>query len=145
MPIKRIYHHCEKWEEVPAGMWRLVSGAERSDLLAKAIEFTGNAKLYGGWMMRALEAWPFSCENSLSCVDMNRQAWIGHAATCLAINCPEDITREAWRYLTKQQQDDANAMADLAIGEWEMRHEVKYFGASQLEFFRREEICLKSA
>jgi hypothetical protein len=136
MKLDRIYHHYSKWEEVPAGMWRLVTGAEHDDLLAKAIKFTGDASLYGSWMLIALDRWPFSCEQNLSCPSMNRQAWIGHAATCLAINCPEAITREAWRFLSVKQQDDANAKADEAILEWENRHSI---GSPE-----ENDLCLKS-
>ena len=78
--LKRIYHPYHKWEEHKAGMWRNVQGTEREKFLKEAIEFTGNAELYGKWMMKVVEEWPFSCEHNLSCLDMNRQAWIGHAA-----------------------------------------------------------------
>lgn len=117
--IKRVYHHFSKWEEHKAGMWRTITGEEKRALLDKAIEFTGNTELYGEWMLKVTVRWPFSCEHNLTCTDMNRQAWIGHAATCLAINCPEEITREAWHHLTQQQQDEANVKADEAIASWE--------------------------
>lgn len=100
-------------------MWKTILGEKCEELLKKAIEFTGNAELYGFYMFRIIREWPFSCEHNLSCEDMNRQAWIGHAACCLAIACPEDITRLAWHTLTQKQQDDANHQADLAISKWE--------------------------
>lgn len=113
--IKRVYLPYWLWEEWTNGMWRNVYGNERTELLSKAITFTGNAKLYGQWMLQAVEQWPYSCLHNLTCLEMNRQAWIGHAATCLAINCPEDITRLAWHELTQKQQDEANYKADYAI------------------------------
>lgn len=117
--MNRIYFPYWLWEEYHCGMWRNVFGEERKPLLDKAIEFTGNAKLYGQFMMKAIKQWPYSCIHNLSCIAMNRQAWIGHAACCIAIDCPEDITRLAWHQLTKQQQDKANAKADRAISKWE--------------------------
>lgn len=133
MKMERIYHSHEKWEEYPAGLWRSVYGEERDSLLKRAIEFTGDAELYGSFMLRIIREWPFSCEHNLTCEEMNRQAWIGHAACCLAIECPEDITRLAWHQLTKQQQDDANKKADEAIKQWEIEHCQK--NTSQLTFF----------
>jgi hypothetical protein len=50
---------------------------------------------------------------------MNRQAYIGHAAACIAIGSPEYITRLAWHQLTNDQQDKANNKADIAIKTWE--------------------------
>jgi len=103
-------------------MWRLTKGREREDLLKRAIKFTGNANLYGSWMIKVLDKWPCSCEHNLSDITMNRQAWIGHAACCLAIGCSEEITRLAWHHLTQRQQDEANAMADKAIVKWEKEY-----------------------
>jgi hypothetical protein len=123
--LSQIFHNYNDWEEFHAGMWRHVGGSERLEYLNKAIEFTGDAELYGSWMMRVVDEWPISCEQNLTCSSLNRQAWIGHAACCLAIGCPEDITRAAWRFLSQKQQDEANAMADKAIAEWERRHKEK--------------------
>jgi hypothetical protein len=113
--MNRIYHPHDVLEEHKHGMWKTILGAERERLLAQAIEFTGNAQRYGTYMMRVVREWRYSCEHNLTCSDMNRQAWVGHAACCLALGCPEDITRCAWHCLTQQQQDEANAQADKAI------------------------------
>ena len=119
--MKRVYHNYRDWEEYHAGMWRILHGDEAKEYLDKAIAFTGDAELYGEWMLRVIEAWPISCEQHLTARSMNRQAWVGHAACCLAIGCPEEITRLAWHQLTQQQQDEANAKADAAIVAWEVR------------------------
>jgi hypothetical protein len=113
--MSRIYHPHHMLEEHKHGMWKTILGSERERLLQEAIAFTGNAPLYGQYMRRVAVEWKWSCEHNLTCEDMNRQAWIGHAATCLALGCPEDITRAAWHCLTQQQQDEANAQADSAI------------------------------
>lgn len=120
--MQRIYHPFTLWEDWKSGMWRYTSETEKADYLQKAIEFTGNAQLYGSYMLKVLDQWPYACEHNLSNKAINRQAWIGHAACCLAINCPEDITRLAWHQLTQEQQDAANAQADMAIQIWEKNH-----------------------
>lgn len=126
MKRRRKYHPYTLWEDYKFGMWRIVGrGPERDDLLQKAISFTGNAELYGSWMMKVIQYWPKSCEHNLTDTSINRRAWVGHAACCMAINCPEDITREAWGNLTEQQRIEANAMADLAISTWEHRASKK--------------------
>jgi hypothetical protein len=120
--VKRIWHPYTAWEEVAAGMWASVGGSERKRLLAEAITFTGDHERYGSYMLQVLNAWPISCEHNLSDIGQNRKAWIGHAACCLAIGCPEDITREAWGYLTEEQRVSANRRAAEAISVWEGRH-----------------------
>lgn len=117
--MERIYHPYHVWEDWKNGMWRKVSGQEERDFLEKAIEFTGNHELYGHWMMQVVNTWPIACEHNLTDLTQNRKAWIGHAAVSLAINCPEHVTRSAWGFLTKKQQDDANMVAERAIEAWE--------------------------
>lgn len=104
-------------------MWRIAPKPERETLLPLAVTFTGDAELYGSYMLKVLEQWPLTCEQNLSDMHQNRKAWIGHAACCLAIGCPEDVTRAAWGLLTEQQQIDANAKAQTAIELWETKYE----------------------
>ena len=120
--MKRIYHPYTKWECFKAGMWRAVSNRRREFYLKKAVEFTGNAELYGSFMLKVIDQWPFTCEHHLTETGSNRKAFIGHAAVALAFSCPEDITRQAWGKLSLQQQDDANEQARIAIEIWEHRH-----------------------
>jgi len=114
---KRVYHPFHEWEEVEANMWGEVKN--RSAYLKKSIAFTSDHKKYGRFMLRVINEWPISCENALTDKNLNRRAWIGHAATALALACPEDITREAWGHLTNEQRTLANREADRAISIWE--------------------------
>lgn len=98
-------------------MWADVDNVEY--FLEKAVEFTGNHKLYGKWMIEVVKNWKYSCEHNLSNTTQNRQAWIGHAACALAFQCPEDIVRQAWWLLTDKQRELANKEADKAIKYWE--------------------------
>lgn len=113
----RIYHPYWLWEEVDANMWGSVNN--RKAFLQWAIDFTGDAALYGRWMLKVAGAWQYSCEHNLSNITQNRRAWIGHAACAMANGCPEDIVRAAWGQLTDQQRIDADAAADVAIAWWE--------------------------
>lgn len=123
--MNRIYHRYEIWEDYKAGMWRVARGEERESLIEKAIAFTGNHIEYGKYMLKVAREWPISCEQNLTDTLQNRKAWIGHAACCMAIGCPEDITRQAWKCLTEKQQCDANDQAQNAIEIWELDHEEK--------------------
>jgi hypothetical protein len=111
------WHPFWKWEEVKHNMWGDVK--PKAKWLNKAVEFTGDHVLYGRWMMKVVELWKYSCEHNLTKTDTNRKAWVGHAAVAMAIQCPEDVVREAWGHLTEQQQTLANHQAQLAIEHWE--------------------------
>lgn len=115
-----IWHPYTAWEEMQFNMWGTVKN--RADWLQQAIDFTGNHELYGSWMRKVVELWPFSCQQNLTKLDTNRKAWIGHAAVALAIQCPEHIVRQAWAFLSDEQQRLANQQAQQAIELWEKEH-----------------------
>ena len=110
----------DAWEEIGFNMWGEV--ANRRLFLQRAEIFTGNHRLYGRYMQRVAVEWPNSCINALTDYNLNRKAWIGHAACALALQCPEDITRQAWGLLTDEQRILANRQADRAIQSWEVRY-----------------------
>jgi hypothetical protein len=114
-----IWHPYWAWEEVSHNMWGDVN--KRGEYLKKAIEFTGDHNLYGSYMIQVADHWKYSCEHNLTKSNINKKAWIGHAAVALAIQCPEDIVREAWGYLSNQQQELANMRAQEAINHWEVK------------------------
>ena len=120
MKLKRIWLPIDTWEEIGHNMWGEV--ANRRLFLQRAEIFTGNHRLYGRYMQRVTVEWPNSCINALTDYNLNRKAWIGHAACALALRCPEDITRQAWGLLTNEQRILANRQADGAIQSWEMRY-----------------------
>lgn len=124
--IERVYHPYWLWEETHTNMWRQVE--DRAEWLQRAIEFTGDARTYGDWMLEVVREWPYSCEHNLTNLTQNRRAWIGHAACALAFNCPEDIVREAWGHLSEMQQRLANRKADEAIEIWEANYAKEKLG-----------------
>lgn len=110
-----IWHPWWLLEEVPSNMWGNVSN--RKTWLDIAILFTGNADLYGEWMMKVADEWKHSCEHNLT-KPGDKRPWIGHAAVAMAMKCPEDIVRAAWGHLSQEQQDAANKKATEAIEYW---------------------------
>ena len=123
--IRKIWHPYTEWEDL--GMWEPCAAKDRKPMVEKAISFTGDHALYGSWMMRVIVEMPKACEHNLTDLNMNRRAWVGHAACYLATGCPEDVTREAWGLLSDKQRELANKQADNAIAKWESEHERKNF------------------
>lgn len=116
MKLKRVYHPYTDWEEIRFNMWGEVEN--KKDWIAKAAQFTSNHVLYGSYMKRVITEWPISCENALTDENINKKAWLGHAACALAFQCPEDIIRLAWGLLTDEQRLLANKEAERAIQDW---------------------------
>lgn len=134
--VKQVWHDVRNWEEVAHNMWGEV--VDSKGALETAIAFTADHKLYGHYMGRVSREWPVSCENALTDPYLNQKAWIGHAAVALAHNIPEDITRQAWSYLTDEQKYLANKEAEREVAAWKMRyvqdHGIHKFMAGQMLF-----------
>lgn len=119
MRMKRVYIPYTEWEDWENGMWNQTAP---EGMIQKAIEFTGNAELYGSWMERVVNEWPRTMLNSLTNPSVNKRAFVGHCAVCLAIGCPEYITRLAWKQLNQEQRDAADEMAEKIISAWFKRY-----------------------
>lgn len=126
--IKRVFHPFDKWED--AGMWRRTAGEERQRLHDTVAAFMADTQAFGAAMIRVVDEWRFSAEANLTTKSINQQAWVGHAACFLAVGSPEDVTRQAWHTLTQEQQDAANAVADIAIAHWRERYIARLKEAS---------------
>lgn len=103
-------------------MWKQVPPHERNGYIEKSAALMIAYQDFESAMKRAVDEWPFSCEAALTAGTMNHQAWIGHAGCAINHNAPEDLTRLAWRSLTKEQQDLANMAADNAIAYWRAKY-----------------------
>lgn len=121
----RVYVPYWEWEDFKNGMWRKVDKLQEESLLAKCIEFTSNWELYGENMYKVSIEWPMTMLNTLSNIHVNRRAFLGHCACQYAINCPEYITRMAWKHLTDKQRIDADAIAQKHINNWVKEYERK--------------------
>lgn len=119
--MSRSYFHFQDREEFTDGMWRIVPTLEREEFIALAADLMRRPQDFEAAMVRAIDEWPKSCEQNLRTPGLNRRAWMGHAGCCLGVRSSEDLTRLAWHTLNPSEQAEANAAADRAIAEWELR------------------------
>lgn len=122
MKFKRVYHHHDAMEEFHSVMWKQIPPEQRDEAVRLSAELMIDAERFKLACIRAIEEWPNSAEANLTASVINHQAWIGHAACCINHGAPEDLTRLAWRTLTKEQQDAANVAADQAIEYWGLNY-----------------------
>lgn len=74
-------------------------------------------------MRMVINAWPISAQQHLSKHWLNRNPWLGQAACNYAVKATEEETRIAWNfYMSKEEQDSANTIADMIISEWEKEY-----------------------
>lgn len=119
---KRVYHHMNLMEEFHSVMWKQIPADQREAAIEASAELMREADSFELACRRAIDEWPNSAEANLTAAVINHQAWIGHAACCINHGASEDLTRLAWRTLTQEEQDAANAAADRAIEYWESKY-----------------------
>lgn len=123
--IKRSYHHYERWEDWKHGLYRINSKINDPILITKSIKLLRNLDNLYEMMKKVSKEWKYATEENLSNINRNRQAWLGQAACCLNHGAPENLTKEAWHKLTENEQNQANAIADRVIKEWENLYLLK--------------------
>jgi hypothetical protein len=120
--IKQVWVPYWEWEDWLNGMWK--KGDEST--LNEAIEFTGDHVRYGAAMGEVIAAWSRTMLNSLTNTSINRRAFLGHCAVCFKLGISEDITRQAWGFLTEQQRIEADAEATKHIKQYEETYRAIY-------------------
>src|SRR5688572_17282691 len=131
--IERIYHHYESLEEYEAGMWKRPTGPVRKGFIEKAADLMRCPDEFKLAMEQALELWHRSCEHSLTALDSNRIAWLGHAGCCVSTGSPEECTRVGWHTLNQEEQDEANRVAGEVLAVWDENHKGRPCSKSQWE------------
>lgn len=126
----RVYKPYWLWEDWLNGMWIRQSKINEEVMLKKASSFTGDHVEYGKAMREVVKSWPNTMLNSLTNVSINRRAFLGHCAVSYKIQCPEYITRMAWKLLTDDQRKLADLEATKTILQWEREHKERLMNTS---------------
>ena len=117
--LNRKFYHYTLWEDFINGMYSSKSVSDRnSDAATKLLSDTIQLE---SAMLAVIDKWPISSSVNLSYRGYNRQAWLGQAACCIWLGLTETETREGWAYLSDEQKDKANKVADHVIKVWENR------------------------
>lgn len=117
--MNRQWHPYWQWEDYLAGMYEPPATEHLDRLASDAVAVLASPCEFLGWASRVIKEWPIAAAHNLTAVGGNRRAWVGQAACCLARGVPEIATRAAWKQLSQDQQDTANAVADEVIRAYE--------------------------
>lgn len=117
--MNRIYHTWEKWECYPAGFYedKPPAGMTVQEATRAYARFLRDTPAFEAALARVITEWKFSCEHYLSNVNMNRIAWLGQAAACIALGLPSAF-RSGFHLLTPEEQKTANETALAALNFW---------------------------
>ena len=114
----RIFHTFDKWEAVPAGFFAPgIKGRSKEECEAEYGAFLADLKEFEAGILKVFKEWPNSCEHNLTNSSMNRIAWIGQAAACVARGLPSTY-RGGFAALSETKQSAANELALKHLNIW---------------------------
>ncbi len=121
--MERVFHTWDEWECYPAGLYETKPpcGMTPQEAIEAYRAFLHDTVAFKAALARVLNEWPNSCEHYLTNVNMNRIAWLGQAAMCIASGVPANF-RAGFNRLTKEEKRTANETALCALNKWLTQH-----------------------
>lgn len=98
------------------------SNDEEKYMLGLCVEFMSDTIEFSRYMLEVSERWVNSMQHNLTNTSKNRKSFLGQCACCYAIDCPEKITKKAWKMLTQDQREKANEAAQKVVENWVLIH-----------------------
>lgn len=111
--------HYRLWEDYRAGMYQTRTN---EDTISEAIVVLTNPTWFREALLAVAKEWPLATSQHLSDFCKNHQPWCGRLATCFEVGATIKETNEAWKFLTWQQREAANAVADSFTFAWRTEH-----------------------
>lgn len=118
----RIFHKFDKWECHKAGFYASKKEGMTNEECEQAYaDFLSDSKRFAKALEKVTNEWKHSCEHYLTNRAMNRIAWLGQAAVCYETGVPSKFC-SGFNRLTTEQQEEANAVALVALNKWLKRN-----------------------
>jgi len=120
--MKRIWKNYNTWEDYNAGMY---STEKQDELIPRIVSFFESRNEFLEVCFDLLIDWKYCLDHNLSYASSNRQSYLGQAACAKKFGANIKTTTKAWFLLSKESQDKANKVADLAIDIYEKYYYVE--------------------
>ena len=114
----RLYHNYKLWEDYKSGFYEIIQGPEREIKINHALGLFNSEELTTKFMNKVINEWPYSCDQFLSNIHINRIAYIGQAACCIFKEVPNLVTMEAWNMLSNPIQKRSDSIAFSVLKQW---------------------------
>lgn len=115
----RVFHEWQKWECYPAGFYKEhpPQGMTVEDCEIAYRDFLFDLTRFDAALERLPKEWPKSCEHYLTNERMNRVAWLGQAAMCIATGVPSRFCG-GYNMLPDPQKSAADEKALEHLNRW---------------------------
>jgi len=99
-------------------MYDKVDKSKENDLIHLGKKVLSNADLFKYAIEGVFQNWKISCLHNLTNPNINKKAWLGHAACSYQYSVPEYLTRISWGELSEIEKQEANLIAENKINIW---------------------------
>jgi len=108
----RVFHTYDKWECQNIGFYKKTppDGMTKDECRQVYVDVLTNIPKFEESLNYIINNWKYSCEHYLTNFAMNRIAYLGQAAVCLATGVPSEF-RSGYFLLTESQQLEADKSA----------------------------------
>jgi hypothetical protein len=114
--MKKIWINYSEWEDYKAGFFGTIKKSDEINTninrLLTSTEFLENG-------IEVLKKWSKSSHHNMSDDKSNRRSYIGQAVCCFVYGYSCKTTANSWQYMSKEDQDKANKIADILIKVYE--------------------------
>lgn len=119
--MMRKYYHYTEWEDFQSGMYNETKDGQE-DRIQLAIKCLTDDSLCYRYMKMVTDYWKKACEQTFT-NRMNHRSFLGQCACFIFGGCRDNETRRAWWFLTEEQRQNANRIADRVYQEWRLEYE----------------------
>lgn len=121
---KQIFHHFSKWEDYKLGFYASTC-VDTEQHIKKSVELLSCQDTFYKYADKVINEWIYSCEQNLTDPSLNKIAYIGQSACCIANDTPAFVTRLAWSYIDEDTQKEANKTAKKILDKWKIKQMMK--------------------
>jgi hypothetical protein len=121
--MTRIYHPWNKWEAFRHNFYGGIMEYQKDDTLQLYASLLRDLSKFEAALRVIIRDWKYSCEHNLTNEGMNRIAWLGQASCALVYQVPATISMGGYNLLTKEEQQNADKMAEKYLNLWLEQHE----------------------
>lgn len=108
-----------EWEDYAAGMYE---NRFNKNTMSEAVRILENPKHFARILRDVAEDWPTATAQHLSDACKNHQPWCGRLASAYEVGASIREVNEAWKFLSCQQREEANRVADEFTYRWRKEH-----------------------
>lgn len=120
--MDRIWHPYYLWEDYKSGFYKSETDLNKDEQIEVSKKLFQDKKEFNTVLRKIIKDWKYSCEHNLTNESLNKIAWLGQAACAYKYKISNDISREGYNLLNKEEKLEADKIAEKVLKRWESEY-----------------------